>query len=103
MILASRCVAVAAALLVFIDPAFAAEGVVEGVAGGFGAQAAAGIGIAIAALGGALGQGKIASSALDGIGRNPGAAGQMQTPMILGLVFVESLVIFSLVIALQLL
>lgn len=47
---------------------------------------------------GALAQGKIGSAALEGAARNPGAAGQLQTMMILGLAFVESLVIFALVI-----
>jgi F-type H+-transporting ATPase subunit c len=63
------------------------------------AALAAGIGIGIAALGGALGQGRVAGSALDGIARNPSAADKMFTPMILGLAFVESLVIFALLIA----
>lgn len=60
---------------------------------------AAGIAISVAAFGGALGQGKAISAALDSIGRNPSAAGQMFTPMLLGLVFIETLVIFSFVIA----
>ncbi len=59
----------------------------------------AGIGMGIAALGGALGQGKAASAALEGIARNPGAADKLFTPMLLGLAFVESLVIFTFVIA----
>ena len=63
---------------------------------------AAGIGIAIAAFGGALGQGRTASAALDGIARNPGAADKLFTPMILGLVLIESLVIYALLIALLL-
>jgi len=63
---------------------------------------AAGIGLGIAALGGALGQGKAIASALDGIGRNPGAAGKIMTPMILGLAMIESLVIYSLVVSLLL-
>ena len=57
------------------------------------------IGIAIAAFGGALGQGRAASSALDGIARNPNAADKMFTPMILGLALIESLVIYSFVIS----
>ena len=61
---------------------------------------AAGFGIAFAAFGGALGQGRTASTALDGIARNPGAAGKLFTPMILGLALIESLVIYSLVISL---
>jgi len=63
---------------------------------------AAGIGLGIAALGGALGQGKAIASALDGIGRNPGASGKIMTPMILGLAMIESLVIYSLVVSLLL-
>ena len=63
----------------------------------------AGFGIAIAAFGGALGQGRTASTALDGIARNPGAAGKLFTPMILGLALIESLVIYSLIISILLL
>ena len=63
---------------------------------------AAGLGIALAAFGGALGQGRTAASALDGIARNPGAAGKLFTPMILGLALIESLVIYSLVISILL-
>ena len=63
---------------------------------------AAGLGLGIAAFGGALGQGRAAAAALDGIARNPGAAGKLFTPMILGLALIESLVIYSLVIAILL-
>jgi F-type H+-transporting ATPase subunit c len=54
-----------------------------------------GFGIGIAVLGGALGQGKIGSAALEGIARNPNAADKVFVPMILGLAFVESLVLFA--------
>ncbi len=60
---------------------------------------AAGFGIAIAAVGGAFGQSKAATAALEGIARNPGAAGKVQTPMIIALALIESLVIYALVIA----
>ena len=60
---------------------------------------AAGFAIGIAALGGTLGQGRATAAALEGISRNPGAAGRIQTPMILGLALIESLVLFALVIA----
>ncbi|HUU50517.1 MAG TPA: ATP synthase F0 subunit C [Nitrospinota bacterium] len=60
---------------------------------------ASGATIAAAALGGALGQGKAVSSAMEGIARNPGAQEKLFIPLILGLVFIESLVIYSLVIA----
>ena len=61
--------------------------------------AGAGFAIGIAALGGTLGQGRAAAAALEGISRNPGAAARIQTPMILGLALIESLVLFALVIA----
>ena len=61
-----------------------------------------GIAIGIAALGGTLGQGRAAASALEGIARNPGAANKVQTPMILGLALMESLVILAWVIAFML-
>lgn len=60
-------------------------------------------GIAIAAFGGALGQGRGISSAVEGIARNPGAGGQIQTAMIIGLALIESLVIYTLVTVLILL
>ncbi|MGC2769803.1 MAG: ATP synthase F0 subunit C [Candidatus Acidiferrum sp.] len=59
---------------------------------------AAGVGMAIAAFGAALGQGRIASSACEGVARNPGAAGAIRAAMILGLVFVETLALFTLAI-----
>ncbi len=65
--------------------------------------ASAGFAIGIAALGGTLGQSRAASAALEGISRNPGAAARIQTPMILGLALIESLVLFAWVIAFLLL
>ncbi len=53
------------------------------------------LGIGMAALGGTLGQGRAASAALEGIARNPNAADKVFVPMILGLVFIESLVLFT--------
>ena len=52
---------------------------------------AVGLGMGIAAFGGALGQGRAAAAALDGIARNPGASGKIFTPMILGLALIELL------------
>ena len=60
----------------------------------------AGIAIGLGVLGGTMGQGRAASSALEGIARNPGAAAKIQTPMILGLALIESLVLFALVVSL---
>lgn len=59
----------------------------------------AGIAIGIAAAGGAVGQGRAAAAALEGIARNPNASGKLFTPLILGLALIESLVIYAFVIA----
>jgi len=56
--------------------------------------------IGIAAAGGGVAQGKGLASALEGIARNPGAAGKVMTPMIIGLAMIESLVIYALVVSL---
>jgi F-type H+-transporting ATPase subunit c len=59
----------------------------------------AGLAIGLAVLGGAMGQGRAAAAALEGISRNPGASARIQTPMILGLALIESLVLIGFVIA----
>lgn len=83
-------------VLLVAPAAFAQDG---GAAGGKGTLAvAAGFGMAIAAFGAAFGQGKVASSACEGIARNPGAAGAIRASMILGLVFIETLALFTLAI-----
>ena len=63
---------------------------------------AAAIAISVAAAGGAIGQGRAAAAALEGIARNPNASGKLLVPMILGLALIESLVIYAFVIALGL-
>ena len=77
-----------------------AEAAKFGASGWIGLSAAIAIGLAV--IGGAMGQGKAAAAALEGIARNPASAGKIFTPMILGLALVESLVIFALLIAFQL-
>lgn len=59
---------------------------------------AAGLGFGIAAGLGAIGQGLVGSRAVEGAARNPGAAGTIQTLMIIGLALIESLVLLALVI-----
>jgi F-type H+-transporting ATPase subunit c len=59
---------------------------------------AAGVGFAIAVVGGALGQSRIGAAACEGAARNPGAAAKIQTMMILGLALIESLVLFALLV-----
>jgi len=55
----------------------------------------ASITFASAVIGGTMAQGKAASVALEGIARNPAAAEKLQTPMILALALIESLVLFG--------
>lgn len=86
--------------MLFAGLAFAEEAAVAPVkSAGLGLAIASGIGIGIAVFGGALGQGKAATAALEGIARNPGASGKILTPMIIALALIESLVIYALVIA----
>jgi F-type H+-transporting ATPase subunit c len=59
----------------------------------------AALAIGLAAFGGALGQGKTAAAALEGIARNPAAQGKIFVPMIIGLALIESLVLYAFVIA----
>jgi F-type H+-transporting ATPase subunit c len=65
----------------------------------FGLAIAVGFGVAIAALGGALGQGRAVASAMEGIARQPEAGGRIMTTLIIGLAFIESLVLYTLVLA----
>jgi F-type H+-transporting ATPase subunit c len=60
---------------------------------------ACGLAIAIAALGGGLGQGIATAKGLEGIARNPEAQPKIFIPMIIGLALIESLVIYALVIS----
>lgn len=63
---------------------------------------ASGFAIGVAAFGGGLGQGRAIAAGLEGIARNPGASGQIMTPMIIGLALIESLVIYAFVISFML-
>ena len=84
-------------------PSLAYAQSVGSAANTFDMQAAATIGaslaIGLAVLGGALGQGRAAAAALEGISRNPGATSRIQTPMIIGLALIESLVLFAFAVA----
>lgn len=63
---------------------------------------AAALAIGLAAFSGTASQSRAISSGLEAIGRNPAASGKVFTPMIVGLVLIESLVILSFVIAINL-
>jgi F-type H+-transporting ATPase subunit c len=59
---------------------------------------ASGFGIAISSGLGALGQGRVGAAACEGMARNPAARPGIQLALILGLAFIESLVLYTLVI-----
>jgi F-type H+-transporting ATPase subunit c len=59
----------------------------------------AGLAVGLAGLGCGIGQGLTAGNTTAGIARNPGAAGAMFTNFILGMVLIESIAIYGLVIA----
>lgn len=89
------------AALLFAPPVFAQES--TGAANSGLVQwsiITAGFALAIAAFGGALGQGRAVASATEAIARNPGAAGEIRGALILGLVLIESLVIYVLLVTL---
>ena len=90
--LISIVVALFVAVLLVIEPAFAEEGAAA-VSGTDWKGFSLGLALGIAAIGGALGQGKIISAALDAIARNPGASGSLFLPWLLGVAFVETLVL----------
>jgi F-type H+-transporting ATPase subunit c len=78
-------------------PAFAQTGSSSGSATNWVAITS-GFAIAIASGLAAQGQGKVASAACEALGRNPAARPGIQLSLILGLAFIESLVLFTLVI-----
>jgi F-type H+-transporting ATPase subunit c len=77
--------------------AFAQEG--GGGDSSWGYALGAGLAVGLAGLGCGIGQGMTAGNTTAGIARNPGAAGVMFTTFILGMVLIESIAIYGLVIA----
>lgn len=61
---------------------------------------AAGLGLGIAALGGAIGMGNTAAATISGTARNPGIGGKLTTTMFIALAMIEAQVIYALVVAL---
>lgn len=101
----NRIATIASFATAFLLPAVVmAAPAAEGAAGGTDPYAKAitaiamCIGIGLAAHGGAQGQGRAAAGALEGICRNPSASDKVFTPLLLSLSFIESLVIFTLLI-----
>ena len=89
-------------LLSLAAPALASEP--EAGASAVGTQKAAqflaaAIVLGLAAFAGAFGQARAIAAACTSMGRNPGAAGPVRITMIIGVAFIESLVIYALLIA----
>jgi F-type H+-transporting ATPase subunit c len=91
-------------LLALAAPAFAAEeGGTAPVMRDVWKFIAAAFVLGVAAFAGAFGQARAVASACTSMGRNPGAAGPVRITMLLGVAFIESLVIYALVIAFMIL
>jgi F-type H+-transporting ATPase subunit c len=54
------------------------------------------LGIGIAAIGSGIGLGRAVGSAMEAMGRQPEAIGQIQTAMVIGSAFIEALTIYAL-------
>ena len=89
--------ATVAAFVLAPELAFAQEAGASSSAGGI--AIGAGIAIGLAGLGCGIAQGNAANGAVQGIARNPGAANQIQTPLIISLALIESIALYGLVIA----
>lgn len=74
------------------DPAAAAKPATNWVA------ISASFGMALAAFGCGIAQSRVAGAACEGMARNPGAAEPIRAAMFLGLVFIETLVLFTMII-----
>ena len=57
-----------------------------------------GLAVGIAAAGGAVGMGLVAGKSTEGISRQPEAEGKIRTAMMLGLVFIETAIIYALLV-----
>src|SRR6185295_20415967 len=78
----------------------AAEGVnVAGENRAVAIAISAGVAVAIAAFGAALGQGRVGAAAMESIGRNPNAADKLFLPLVLTLALLEALALYGFVIA----
>jgi F-type H+-transporting ATPase subunit c len=86
------------ALLFCAVPMFAQGGAAAATGANPWVPVTAGFAMAIASGLVGLGMGRAVGGAVEGMARNPGAAGVIQTAMILGLVFMESLALYVIVI-----
>lgn len=87
------------AMMGFASMAMAADGGAQLDAAALGlAIIGAALGMGLASAGCGIGQGLGLRGACEGIARNPDASGKIQVGLILGLAFIESLAIYSLVV-----
>jgi F-type H+-transporting ATPase subunit c len=66
------------------------------------AYIAAGIGAAATVIGGAAGIGRLSTAAMEGIARQPNAAGDIRFSMMLAAAFIEGVTFFALIVTLLL-
>ncbi len=86
-------------MLAIASAAFAADGAVANETLKAYSVVAAGLGLGLAALGGAIGMGNTAAATIAGTARNPGLGGKLMTTMFIALAMIEAQVIYALVIA----
>jgi F-type H+-transporting ATPase subunit c len=89
-------------VVVLLPSAAFAQEAGHGGGSSLGPALGAGLAIGLAGLGCGIGQGLTAGNTTAGIARNPGSAGSMFVNYILGMVLIESIAIYGLVIAFQL-
>jgi F-type H+-transporting ATPase subunit c len=78
------------------DAVVAEEQTEDGVTGAKAIACA--IAVGLAAAGGAIGMGMTVAKSADGISRQPEAEGKIRTSMMLGLVFIETAIIYALLV-----
>jgi F-type H+-transporting ATPase subunit c len=93
------------ALLLFSTPAFAQEEPVEGeaaaaTADGFSMNLGSALGAGIVIVGAGLGIGRIGGQAVEGMSRQPEAAGSIQTAMIISAALIEGVTLLALIVCL---
>ncbi len=82
------------AFAMLASPAFAQAG-----AGGFSMNLGAALGCGIVILGAGLGIGRIGGQAVEGMSRQPEAAGSIQTAMIISAALIEGVTLLALIVA----
>ena len=84
----------------FADEGAVAEPVAEAESSDLGDKAlAAGIAVGLAAMGGGIGMGLATAKATEGISRQPQVEGKIRTVFMMGLVFIETAIIYALIVA----